>query len=75
MIDVRVFADEPNENLDILFTPIFFYSFIFNHPKLRREVLFDSDVDYFRNHVRTDVKIVVFFVFYIGFTMSHDILS
>ena len=75
MIDVGVFTDKPNKNFDIFFAPIFFYPFIFDHPKMKKEVLFDSDVYYFGNHVRTDVKIVSFFIFYICFAMSHDILS
>jgi hypothetical protein len=38
-------------------------------------VLIDSDIDNFSYHVGTDVKIVVFLVFYVGLAMSHYVLS
>ena len=43
--------------------------------KMDKVVLFDSDIDNFSDHVRTDVKIVVFLVFYVGLAMNHYILS
>lgn len=43
--------------------------------KMDKVVLFDSDIDNFSDHVGTDVKIVVFLVFYVGLAMNHNILS
>jgi hypothetical protein len=43
--------------------------------KMDKVVLFDSDIDNFSDHVGTDVKIVVFLVFYVGLAMNHYILS
>jgi hypothetical protein len=43
--------------------------------KMDKVVLFDSDIDNFSDHVWTDVKIVVFLVFYVGLAMNHYILS
>lgn len=69
-VDIGILANEPDKNFNIFLTPVFFDSLVLDHSKLSKVVLFDSDVDDFSDHVRTDVKIVVFLVFYIGFAMG-----
>ena len=51
VVDISILRNEPNEYFDILLTPILFYSFVLDHSKLIRNVLLDSNVDDFRDHI------------------------
>lgn len=74
-VHIGVFADEPDENFNVFFAPIFLDSFVLNHSEIKIEVLLDSNVHYLGDHVGTDVKIAIFLVFYVRLAMSNYILS